>query len=57
MEITSQFECVVKNQTLLQDATRFNEAAKVMIGVDILKMSYSEDRRSILYQGKFFAEA
>mgnify|MGYP005989010109 CR=1 FL=1 len=49
--------CVVKNKTTLQDATYFNEAAKQMIGVDILEMSFSKDRRKVLYQGKFFAEA
>lgn len=50
-------ECVVRNKASLQDATHFNNASKVMVGVDILEMSFSKDRQNILYQGKFFAEA
>lgn len=51
------FHVVVKNKSSLQDVAYFHEIAQDMIGLDLSKMGYSEDRQTILYQGKFFADA
>ena len=51
------FEVVARGKVSLQDAMRFNEAAQGMIGVDLSAMSYSNDRRQILYNGNFFSNA
>ena len=50
------FEVVVKNQSSLQDVAYFHKIAQDMIGLDLSKMCYSEDRQTILYQGQFFAD-
>jgi len=51
------FEVVARGNVSFQDVMRFNEAAQGMIGVDLLAMSYSNDRRQILYNGNFFSNA
>lgn len=51
------FGIVVQTKTPLQDVVDFDHASQDMIGVDLSKMSYSIDRRQILYQGEFFAHA
>ena len=51
------FEVVARGKVSLQDVMRFNEAAQGMIGVDLSAMSYSSDRRQILYNGNFFSNA
>ena len=51
------FEVVVKNQSSLQDVAYFHEIAQGMVGLDLSKMRYSEDRQTVLYQGQFFADA
>ena len=51
------FDVVVQGKAPLQDVIRFNDAAKEMIGADLSVMSYSKDRRQILHNGKFFADA
>ena len=51
------FEVVAQGKETLEDVIRFNEAAQGMIGVDLSAMSYSNDRRQILYAGNFFSNA
>jgi hypothetical protein len=51
------FDVVVQGKAPFQDVVRFNDATKGMIGADLSAMSYSKDRRQILHNGKFFAEA
>lgn len=51
------FDIVVQTKRPLQDLVDFNDISQGMIGVDLSKMSYSTDRRQILYQGDFFAPA
>ena len=51
------FGIVAQTKTPLQDVVDFDHVSQDMIGVDLLKMSYSTDRRQILYQGEFFAHA
>ena len=51
------FRLVTQSQYELADIIRFNNAAEGLIGVDIQAMGYSADRKHILYQGRFFADA
>lgn len=51
------FGIVVQTQSPLQDLADFHKVSQDMIGVDLSKMSYSTDRRCILYQGEFFAHS
>ena len=51
------FEVVARGKVSLQDVMHLNEAAQGMIGVDLSAMSYSNDRRQILYNGNFFSNA
>ena len=57
MEAKKVFEVVARGKVSIQDAMYFNEAAQGMIGADLLAMSYSNDRRQILYNGRFFSNA
>lgn len=49
------FDAVVHTKLPLQDIADFHEATQDMIGVDLSKMRYTEDRHVILYEEKFFA--
>lgn len=57
MEAKKVFELVSRGKVSLQDAMYFNEAAQGMIGAGLSSMSYSNDRRQILYNGNFLANA
>lgn len=50
------FEVVALGKVSLQDVIHFNDVTREMIGVDLSAMSYSNDRRQILYNGNFFAD-
>ena len=50
------FNIVVETNSSLQDLADFHKISQDMIGVDLSKMHYSEDRQMILYQGQFFAD-
>lgn len=56
-EAKKVFEVVARGKISLQDVIRFNEVAQGMIGVDLSAMSYSSDRRQILYNGNFFSNS
>ena len=56
-EAKKVLEVVARGKVSLQDAMHFNEAAQGMIGMDLSAMSYSSDRRQILYNGNFFSNA
>ena len=51
------FNLVVQTKSSLEDLAYFHKISQDMIGLDLSKMRYSEDRQTILYQGKFFADA
>ena len=49
------FDIFVQTKLPLRDIAYFHEISQDMIGLDLTKMRFSEDRQEILYQGKFFA--
>lgn len=51
------FRLAVETHIPLQDLVHFERISQEMVGADLSKMSYSEDRQQILYQGRFLADA